>query len=141
MKTIVPFLRALADHTRWRMVRLVMERPMCVLELAEVFRIPQSSASSHVQILRKAGLLQDTSSGKWTFFCVRPELATLLREWMAHFEDDPVHDADLQRAEDAIRRRGTPAAGSQRPPRGASSHNRVSRPRMADVSRMPDFLD
>ena len=141
MKTIVPFLRALGDDTRWRMVRLVMERPMCVLELAEVFHIPQSSASSHVQILRKAGLLEDHSTGKWTYFRIRPEVAERLHELMRHFDDDPVHLDDAKRAAESIGRRGTPEAGSGRPPRNASKRNIQRRQFIADIARMPDFLD
>lgn len=141
MKTIVPFLRALGDHTRWRMVRLVMERPMCVLELAEVFHIPQSSASSHVQILRKAGLLEDSSSGKWTYFCIRPDVSALLHELMRHFDEDPVHQEDAKRAQESIGRRGTPAAGSGRPPRNVSTRNLRRHQQIADMARMPDFLD
>ena len=56
MEAIVAFSRALADPTRWRIIRLVMEDALCVCELADILEMPQSSVSSHVQVIRKAGL-------------------------------------------------------------------------------------
>ncbi|RYD17419.1 MAG: ArsR family transcriptional regulator, partial [Verrucomicrobiaceae bacterium] len=58
MTDIVTFSRALADPTRWRIVRLVMDDALCVCELADILEMPQSSVSSHVQVIRKAGLLE-----------------------------------------------------------------------------------
>ena len=68
MENIVTFSRALADPTRWRIVRLVMEEALCVCELADILEMPQSSVSSHVQIIRKAGLLESEKCEKWTYF-------------------------------------------------------------------------
>ena len=55
MTNPVAFFRALSDETRWRIVRLVMDRALCVCELADILGMPQSSVSSHVQVIRKAG--------------------------------------------------------------------------------------
>lgn len=48
MSSVVTFSRALADATRWRIVRLVMADALCVCELADILKMPQSSVSSHV---------------------------------------------------------------------------------------------
>ena len=68
MSEAIAFFRVLADETRWRIVRLVMDRALCVCELADILEMPQSSVSSHVQIIRKAGLLESETCGKWTYF-------------------------------------------------------------------------
>jgi len=68
MTDLVLFSKALADPTRWRIVRLVMEDALCVCELADILEMPQSSVSSHVQIIRKAGLLESEKCEKWTYF-------------------------------------------------------------------------
>ncbi len=68
METVVTFSRALADATRWRIVRLVLEDALCVCELADILEMPQSSVSSHVQVIRKAGLLESEKCEKWTYF-------------------------------------------------------------------------
>jgi ArsR family transcriptional regulator, arsenate/arsenite/antimonite-responsive transcriptional repressor len=40
MKNVVVFSRALADATRWRIVRLVMDDALCVCELADILEMP-----------------------------------------------------------------------------------------------------
>ncbi len=77
-KNIVEFSHALADPTRWRIVRLVLDEALCVCELADILEMPQSSVSSHVQVIRKAGLLESEKCGKWTYFRIDPEYRALI---------------------------------------------------------------
>ncbi len=86
MRNIVTFNRALADTTRWRIVRLVMEDALCVCELADILEMPQSSVSSHVQVIRKAGLLESEKCEKWTYFRIEAEYLKLLRSMVRFFE-------------------------------------------------------
>lgn len=78
MKNIVTFSRALADSTRWRIVRLVLDDALCVCELADILEMPQSSVSSHVQVIRKAGLLESEKCGKWTYFRISSDYRKLI---------------------------------------------------------------
>jgi ArsR family transcriptional regulator len=94
----VSFFRALADETRWRIVRLVADRALCVCELADILGMPQSSVSSHVQIIRKAGLLESERVGKWTYFRIHARHLPLLEEITRTFPDGREHKADLKRA-------------------------------------------
>lgn len=75
---IVTFSRALADPTRWRIIRLVLGQALCVCELADILEMPQSSVSSHVQIIRKAGLLESEKCEKWTYFLIQPRYRELI---------------------------------------------------------------
>ena len=88
MTDVVSFNRALADPTRWRIVSLVMEEAMCVCELADILEMPQSTLSSHVQIIRKAGLLESEKREKWTYFRIDRGVLPLVREIARHFEAD-----------------------------------------------------
>jgi ArsR family transcriptional regulator, arsenate/arsenite/antimonite-responsive transcriptional repressor len=78
MNELVRFSKALADPTRWRIVRLVKVDALCVCELADILEMPQSSVSSHVQIIRKAGLLEGEKCGKWTYFRILPRYRKIL---------------------------------------------------------------
>ncbi len=78
MSDIVSFSRALADSTRWRIVWLVMDDALCICELADILGMPQSSVSSHVQIIRKAGLLESEKCEKWTYFQIRRDHRKLI---------------------------------------------------------------
>ena len=105
MTNVVTFCRALSDDTRWRIVRLVMDRALCVCELADILGMPQSSVSSHVQVIRKAGLLESETCGKWTYFRIVRGHVAVVRSLMRHFSDSGGHAGDLERAELRLARR------------------------------------
>lgn len=100
MKNIVTFTRALADPTRWRIVRLVLHDALCVCELADILEMPQSSVSSHVQVIRKAGLLESEKCEKWTYFQIQREYRKLIGTLEKFFAtaDDATLQADAARA-------------------------------------------
>lgn len=98
MHNPVTFCRALSDETRWRIVRLVMEHALCVCELADILGMPQSSVSSHVQIIRKAGLLESEICGKWTYFRIMGEHLPLLHAMIRRFPDSEILADDVQNA-------------------------------------------
>jgi ArsR family transcriptional regulator, arsenate/arsenite/antimonite-responsive transcriptional repressor len=80
MRAIVAFAHALADPTRWRIIQLVLDEAMCVCELADILGMPQSSVSSHLQVVRKAGLLASERCEKWVYYRVDPRFHGLLVE-------------------------------------------------------------
>jgi ArsR family transcriptional regulator len=94
MTNPVEFCRALADTTRWRVVRLVLEDALCVCELADLLGMPQSSMSSHVQVIRRAGLLESEKCGKWTYFRIAKAWRPLVRSLVKAFPEDPVAEED-----------------------------------------------
>jgi DNA-binding transcriptional ArsR family regulator len=59
-----PFLKALADKTRWRMVEALLCSPLTVNELAERLGVSQYNASKHIRVLREAGMVRTTRRGK-----------------------------------------------------------------------------
>lgn len=105
MTSAVTFFRALADPTRWRVVRLVMDQALCVCELADILGMPQSSVSSHVQIIRRAGLLESETCGKWTYFRIERSQLPMLHAALKQFPDDPSHQDDAKRAAERMTHR------------------------------------
>jgi ArsR family transcriptional regulator, arsenate/arsenite/antimonite-responsive transcriptional repressor len=104
---LVSFSRALADPTRWRIIRLLAERPLCVCELADILAMPQSSVSSQVQIIRKPGLLEEEKRGKWIYYRILPKFRRLLRDLEAAFPpaDPQVFLDDAARCEARLEKR------------------------------------
>lgn len=99
MENIVAFSRALADATRWRIVRLVLDQALCVCELADIMEMPQSSVSSHVQVIRKAGLLQSEKCEKWTYFRIDRKYRKLIGTMEKFFESgDAILATDATRS-------------------------------------------
>ena len=64
---IEPTLRALADPTRLRIMRLLAAMELAVGELAQVLGQSQPRVSRHVRILCDAGLAERHKEGSWVF--------------------------------------------------------------------------
>lgn len=64
---IDPTLRALADPTRLRIMRLLTAMELAVGELAQVLGQSQPRVSRHVKILCDAGLARRRKEGSWVF--------------------------------------------------------------------------
>ena len=68
-------LKALANETRLRMLRLLSIREMCVCELTVALDLTQPTASHHLNILQNVGFVKDRKVGKWVFYSVaKPEV-------------------------------------------------------------------
>lgn len=62
--------KALADETRLRILGLLLSGEVCVCDIHESLRIPQSKASRHLAYLRRAGLVETRRSGLWIHYRV-----------------------------------------------------------------------
>jgi len=109
MDALVNVFHALGDATRWRIVQLVFEDALCVCELAEILKMPQSSVSSHLQVIRRAGLLDSERCEKWNYYRLakrfKPWLVKFAQEWEATPASDATLAKDAQRAVKRLARR------------------------------------
>src|ERR1700751_3484095 len=64
MTSIVKILRAAADPNRLRILLLLKEEELSVAELQEILVMGQSTISTHLSQLKRAGLVEDRSTGK-----------------------------------------------------------------------------
>lgn len=65
--TLIDTLRALADPTRLRIVRLLTRMELAVGELAQVLGQSQPRVSRHIRILCEAGVAERRREGSWVF--------------------------------------------------------------------------
>lgn len=89
MQDAVLFSQSLADETRWRILLLLWEQPLCVCELADILDMPQSSVSSHVQVIRRADLLESERREKWVYYRVSRSFLPVLTALRKHFNLHP----------------------------------------------------
>lgn len=61
-------LKALADATRLRLLGLLMAGEVCVCDLHDSLRLPQSKVSRHLAYLRRAGLVATRRKGLWVYY-------------------------------------------------------------------------
>ena len=55
---LITTLKALADRSRLRIIRTLLEQPLTVNDLSERLAISQYNVSKHLRILREAGLVE-----------------------------------------------------------------------------------
>jgi ArsR family transcriptional regulator len=100
---------ALAEPLRLRLLRLVLERELCVCEVMQVVDEPQYKISRHLGALKRAGLLRDWKEGTWVHYELRPdlppELAAAFRALKPLWDRDPQVRRDLVRLKSACPRR------------------------------------
>jgi len=60
--------KALADATRLRILGLLLAGEVCVCDIHESLKIPQSKASRHLAYLRRAGLVETRREGLWIHY-------------------------------------------------------------------------
>ncbi len=63
-------LKALANETRLKMLRLLSKKEMCVCELTVALDLTQPTASHHLNILENIRLIKYRKEGKWVFYSV-----------------------------------------------------------------------
>ena len=60
--------KALADATRLRILGLLLAGEVCVCDIHESLKIPQSKASRHLAYLRRSGLVETRREGLWVHY-------------------------------------------------------------------------
>ncbi|KAF2412058.1 hypothetical protein B1729_16940 [Microbacterium sp. B35-04] len=70
---MLEWLTALSDTARWRIVRLLADRPRSVGVIAELTGLRQPQASKHLQTLERAGLAVSRRSGQRRIYALEPE--------------------------------------------------------------------
>ena len=81
IETLAESLKALADPTRLKIVKLLGEcntgicngGPLCVNALAGQLQITQSAVSQHLRVLKAAGLVRGTRQGNFMHYVLSRE--------------------------------------------------------------------
>src|SRR5512142_49453 len=57
--------KALSDKSRLRILKMLQIKQLCVCEITDILQLATSTVSSHLSILREAGLITDEKDKKW----------------------------------------------------------------------------
>jgi DNA-binding transcriptional ArsR family regulator len=80
---------ALGDTTRYAIASTIARKPMTSVELARTFGVSKPTISHHVQVLRAAGLLEETHTETGTLLALNRRVlertsGAAVREMFAH---------------------------------------------------------
>lgn len=68
----LPYLKALSDDNRWRIVKELLHAPLTGSDLVERLGMSQYNVSKHARVLREAGIIIYQRQGKHVFFSITP---------------------------------------------------------------------
>ena len=97
---LASMLKVLADETRLRIFALLTSGELCVCEIVDLLDIPQSLASNHLRVLRRAGLVRarrDEVDNRWVYYSPVPEAVDALKSRvlgildLSHMETSPAN--------------------------------------------------
>jgi DNA-binding transcriptional ArsR family regulator len=60
----ISMLKALADETRWNIVRELLLQPLTVGELSQRLKVSHYNVSKHARVLREAGIVATDKKGQ-----------------------------------------------------------------------------
>ena len=109
MEQLLRTLKATADPTRLRILKMLAVKPLCVCEVMSVLGMAQSTASKHLKVLAEGGLIQAAPGGSWTIYSLArpaagsPEAALLKLVRDAAPTDRSRRDAAAAREVDRVR--------------------------------------
>lgn len=96
LPTLERALKAFADRSRLRILKLLQRDELCVCQIAAILGLDQSTVSRHLAVLRNAGIVEDRREGRWTYYRISSfrdgtqehvaQLVELLRGWLEEDE-------------------------------------------------------
>ena len=107
MQEMVKISKALADETRIRMLKLLLERDICVCEMHEILHISQPQVSRNLKILMDAGFLRRWREGKCIVYLAERNnnnrfCKALLDALAESFSDNTAVSRDRERLQQVI---------------------------------------
>jgi ArsR family transcriptional regulator len=74
--------QALAEPTRFEIVRRLSDGERCVCELQGDLDAAQSRLSFHLKKLKDAGIISDRRDGRWVYYSLVPEALQEMRAFL-----------------------------------------------------------
>ena len=105
MMELVLAAKAFADPTRVRILAALRGRELCVCELSDALGVSQSTLSTHLRVIRAAGLVRTRKAGKWVYYAPEPEAEAFMESLFGFFQTSLRGDATVQRDTGRVRQR------------------------------------
>jgi DNA-binding transcriptional ArsR family regulator len=77
--------RACADPVRLKILSLLMVQPLCVCVIKAAVKIADSKLSYHLNILKKAGMIEGEQQGQYIIYRITDKARTFLEKEMERF--------------------------------------------------------
>lgn len=104
LEDIAERLRTLGHPMRLMIVAALKGGPLCVGELAEKLDLPIGSASQHLKVMERAGLVNGSRNGRFVSYTVRtPVVGDICSAICRHLESEFEEASAARESFDALR--------------------------------------
>jgi ArsR family transcriptional regulator len=77
--------KALNDNTRREILELLRKKDMAAGEIGEHFHISGPSVSHHLELLKRAGLIESEKQGQFIIYSLNTTVLDEIMKWMVQF--------------------------------------------------------
>jgi ArsR family transcriptional regulator, arsenate/arsenite/antimonite-responsive transcriptional repressor len=97
MYRIIEKFKAMGDENRFRILMMLLIRPLCVCELLEVLDIKGGTLSAHLKLLKNAGIISQKKEGRWIIYSISsPETKRFLDKTKKDIYDGSIIEKDSE---------------------------------------------
>jgi DNA-binding transcriptional ArsR family regulator len=87
--TLSEFYKIMADYTRMKIIYALIEKELCVTEIAEIVNMSQTAVSYQLRILRGARVVKHRRDGKMIFYSIDDEhVSDIIHTTVTHLEHE-----------------------------------------------------
>ena len=84
--------QACADPARLKILSLLMIQPLCVCVIKAVVRMADSKLSYHLNILKKAGMIEGEQQGQYIIYQITPRAKVFMEKEVKRYESEKARD-------------------------------------------------
>lgn len=87
--TLSEFYKIMADYTRMKIIYALIEKELCVTEIAEIVNMSQTAVSYQLRILRGARVVKHRREGKMIFYSIDDDhVSDIINITVTHLEHE-----------------------------------------------------
>ena len=87
--TLSEFYKIMADYTRMKIIYALIEKELCVTEIAEIVNMSQTAVSYQLRILRGARVVKHRRDGKMIFYSIDDDhVSDIINITVTHLEHE-----------------------------------------------------
>jgi ArsR family transcriptional regulator len=101
MRELVKVAKALSDETRIRMLKLLLEKDICVCEMEGIFPLSSSQLSRNLKMLMEAGFLKRWREGKCVVYIADCENCNCYCRTLLNMVRDSFNDSEATQSDRA----------------------------------------
>ena len=84
--------QACADPVRLKILSLLVVRPLCVCVLKAVMKMADSKLSYHLNILKRAGMIEGKQQGQYIIYRITPKAQRFMEKELEQYESEKIRD-------------------------------------------------